>query len=229
MEGYARLIKYLPNFAMIDDTMLTTDVDALENPLLMLAYDGPVRIKSRISKAQFHRLLLRNSEVKLERDKSGIIIISPPMTLKSAYNEGEAFFYLKLWSKTNKSGKAYSPSAAFDLPDGSTHKADGAWISNRQLQKLSPEQQDSIPELAPDFVMEVRSKTDSLNQLKKKMTEVWMANGVRLAWLIDPYSQKAWVYRPGAPVEEFTDFSGTLIGADVLPGFVLNLADLIQE
>lgn len=214
---------------MFDDQNLATETVSIENPLLMLAHNGPVRFKSRMPKAQFHRFLLRNSDVKIERDKHGFITISPPMTLKSAENEGNAFGYLWYWSKSNKLGKAFSPSAAFDLPDGSTHKADGAWISARQLSRLSPEEQDSIPSIVPDFVLEMRSKTDSLAQLKKKMTEVWMDNGVRLAWLIDPRSQKAWVYRSGMPVEELRGAEATLSGEDVLPGFTLALSDLLED
>lgn len=209
-------------------TDLATETLPLENPLLMLAHDAPVRIRARLTKARFHRLLLRNSEVKMERDKHGVIIIYPPMTLKSAENEGNAFGYLWYWSTSIKLGKAYSASAAFDLPDGSTHKADGAWISKQKLDRLTPEEQESIAPIVPDFVMEVRSKTDSIVQLKKKMTEVWMANGVQLAWLIDPYSRKAWVYRAGVPVEEIPDFGRALSGGDVLPGFTLTLSDLLQ-
>jgi len=214
---------------MFDDQNLATETVSLENPLLALAGSGPIRFKSQMPKEQFHRILLRNSDVKIERDKHGFITISPPMTLKSAYNEGEAFFFLKLWSKSNKLGKAFSPSAAFDLPDGSTHKADGAWISTRQLDRLSPEEQDSIPRIVPDFVLEVRSKTDSLIQLKKKMAEVWLDNGVRLAWLIDPRNQKVWVYRPGMPVEELRGAEVALSGEDVLPGFTLRLSDLLED
>lgn len=214
---------------MFDDQNLATEAETYENPLLTLTQNGPVRFKSRMTKAQFHRFLLRNADIKIERDKHGFIFISPNMTLKSAFNEGEAFFFLKYWSKTNKLGKAFSPSAAFDLPDGSTHKADGAWISNEKLQRLSPEEQDSIPLLVPDFVLEMRSKSDSLAQLKKKMTEVWMDNGVRLAWLIDPRSQKAWIYRAGSPVpEEVPNFEAVLSGEEVLPGFALALKNLLE-
>ncbi len=117
-------------------------------------------------------------------------------------------------------------SAAFDLPDGSTHKADGAWISNQKLRRLSPKEEDSIALIVPDFVLEVRSKTDSLAQWKKKMSDVWMANGVRLAWLIDPRGKKAWIYRAGAPVEEVSNFTAVPSGEDVLPGFSFALAEL---
>ncbi|MEQ1746791.1 MAG: Uma2 family endonuclease [Saprospiraceae bacterium] len=214
---------------MFDDQNLASETVLLENPLLTLAQDRPLRFKSQMGKERFHRFILRNSDVRIERDKHGFIIISPPMTLKSAENEGNAFGFLWYWSKTNKLGKAFSPSASFDLPDGSMYKADGAWISNKKLDRLSPDEQDSIALIVPDFVLEVRSKSDSLAQLKKKMTEAWMANGVRLAWLIDPRNRKAWVYRAGAPVEEVPDFSASLSGEDVLPGFSLALSELLEH
>lgn len=196
------------------------------SPLMLLARNGPVLIRSKIPKPQFHQFLLHHEELKIERDKHGVIIIHPPMTLKSAYYEGEAFFALKQWSKSNKLGRAFSPSAAFDLPDGSTYKADGAWISMKRLKQLTPEQADGISFLVPEFVMEVRSKSDTVAKLKKKMTDVWMANGVQLAWLIDPRSQKAWIYRPGAPAEEISNFDAALSGEPLLPGFELDLRDL---
>ena len=212
---------------MFDDKQLAIKSGkALANPLMMLARNGPVLIKSKIPKAQFHQFLLYHEELKIERDKHGVITIHSPTTLKSAYQEGEAFGALKQWSKTNKLGRAFSPSAAFDLPDGSTYKADGAWISMKQLKTLTPEQQDGISFLVPEFVMEVRSKSDTLAKLKKKMTEGWMANGVQLAWLIDPRSQKAWVYRAGLSVEEVPNFDATLSGEPLLPGFELDLRDL---
>jgi Uma2 family endonuclease len=58
------------------------------------------------------------------------------------------------------------------------------------------------------------------------MADAWMANGVQLAWLIDPRSQKAWIYRAGAPVEEVPDFETTLSGEPLLPGFELDLREL---
>lgn len=153
---------------MLDNQNLATEAVSLGNPLLALVRSGLIRFKSPMGKEAFHRFLLRNSDVKIERDKYGFIIVSPPSTLKTAEAEGTILGHLWCWSKSDKSGKVFSPSAAFDLPDGSTHKADGAWISNKKLNQLTPEEQDSIPLLVPDFVLEVRSKSDSLAQLKKK-------------------------------------------------------------
>lgn len=198
-----------------------------ETPLGMLVKNGPVSIRSRMTREQFHRFLLRNGDFKIERDKHGMITIYPPMTYDSSISEGEAFFALKLWSKQHpKLGKVLSPSGAFDLPDGSTCKADGAWVSMEKHNCLTEEERKHIAAIVPDFVLEVRSQTDSIGKLKRKMEDTWIANGVRLAWLIDPLREKAWVYRADGSVEAVKDFSVTLDGEDVLPGFRFNLSDL---
>ena len=149
---------------------LTVDVEeevlSTQNPLIALARGGPVTFRSEMTREQFHQFVLHNEEVKIERDKFGFITIYPPMTLNSGYYEGEAFGILRDWSKKNKTGRAFSPSTSFDLPDGSTHKADGAWISMEKLSRLSEVERDSIALIVPDFVMEVRSKTDRTAKLK---------------------------------------------------------------
>ena len=198
-----------------------------ENPLAVLVERGPAKLKSNMTREQFHYFLLRNGDFKIERDKHGLITIHPPMTYNSSINEGEAFFALKLWSKKNPLlGVVLSPSAAFDLPDGSTSKADGAWVSMEKHKRMSEEERKHIAAVVPDFVLEVRSQTDRLSKLKKKMEDTWIANGVRLAWLIDPIKEKVWIYRPDGSKEEVNGFAGSLSGEDVLPGFVFDLSEM---
>lgn len=199
----------------------------MENPLLQLVQDGPLVIRSRMPADEFDRFVLQNSDLRIERDKFGTITIHPPMTYNSAKNESRAFFFLQMWGHFNPQlGDILSPSASFNLPDGSQCKADGAFVPVLKAALLSSDELDGIPHLVPDFVMEMRSKTDRLSTLKKKMEEVWMANGVRLAWLLDPQNQKAWVYRSDGSVEEIPDFDQKLSGEDVLPGFELDLQNL---
>ncbi|MBK9013044.1 MAG: Uma2 family endonuclease [Saprospiraceae bacterium] len=92
--------------------------------------------------------------------------------------------------------------------------------------QLSEDERKRIPAIVPDFIMEVRSQTDSLAKLKRKMADVWMENGVEVACLIDPIREKAWVYRQGGVMEEYANFDATLVVGDLMPGFELDLKDL---
>lgn len=196
-------------------------------PFHFLARDEPMVFKSRASREQFHKFVLSMPDLRIERDHQGTVTIYPPMTFDSGYIEGEVFGMLRDWSKTNKLGRAFSPSTSFDMPDGAEYKADGAWVSMEKINAMTPEERKHIAAVVPDFVMEVRSETDRINRLKKKMVEGWMANGVQLAWLIDPIKQRAWVYRLGqAAPQEFSNFEAVLSGEAVLPGFELKLNDL---
>lgn len=197
-------------------------------PFHFLVRDKPLMFKSHISREQFHGFVLSLPDLRIERDNLGTVTIHPSMTLDSAQMEGEVFRRLANWAYEHKNlGIAYSPSASFDMPDGAEYKADGAWVSMEKINALTPQERKHIATVVPDFVVGVRSETDRIARLKKKMVEGWMANGVRLAWLIDPIKQRAWVYRLSqATPQEFANFETTLSGEDVLPGFELRLKDL---
>jgi len=99
-------------------------------------------------------------------------------------------------------------------------------MSDATLGLLSPKDiEESFIPAAPDFVAEIRSGSDNLEKLKTKMKDSWIANGVRLAWLIDPYEETAWVYRADGTVEKVEGFDKQLLGEDVMPGFELDLAE----
>ncbi len=91
----------------------------------------------------------------------------------------------------------------------------------------TPNDEETFVLIVPDFVGEIRSSTDRLKILQRKMTDSWIANGVRLAWLIDPCDEKVYIYRAGRKVEEITGFDGKILsGEDVLPGFELPLEEM---
>jgi hypothetical protein len=75
--------------------------------------------------------------------------------------------------------------------------------------------------LCPDFVIEVRSQTDRWRTLREKMRE-WIDNGAQLAWLIDPESRTAEIYRQNGSVEVLTN-PESLHGEGPLEGFTLDL------
>jgi Uma2 family endonuclease len=102
---------------------------------------------------------------------------------------------------------------------------DTAWIKKERWEALTLESQEKFAPICPDFIVELRSKSDSLVQLKNKM-EKWVANGCELAWLIDPLENKAYVYKPKSEVQEIIGFDTKLNGEDLLPGFELDLTRL---
>jgi Uma2 family endonuclease len=78
--------------------------------------------------------------------------------------------------------------------------------------------------LCPDFVIELRSSSDSLRKIQGKMEE-YLENGARLGWLIDAEEHQVFVYRPEQPIENL-ETPTSISGDPVLPGFTLNLQEI---
>lgn len=113
----------------------------------------------------------------------------------------------------------------FTLPNGADRSPDASWVKKERWDALTPEQKESFAPLYPDFVVELRSKTDSLKKLQEKMQE-YIDNGAKLGWLIDRQNRRVEIYRPDRKVEILQN-PATLSGEDVLPGFVLDLAEIM--
>lgn len=177
----------------------------------------------KMTDEEFYAFCLENADLKIEQDKFGNITVMPPVSPESASSELEVGTDLTNWNRQTKLGKTFSSSAMFTLPDGSKRMSDASWISNERYHRLSKKERQSFARIAPDFVIEVRSPSDSLEELKEKMTGAWIANGVRLAWLLDPASHTAWVYRADGSIETVSGLDQKLSGEEVLPGFELGL------
>ncbi len=111
---------------------------------------------------------------------------------------------LRNWSRQDGRGRAFGPSSGVKLPDGSVRAADAAWISWPRWNALSPSEQEGYAPICPEFVIEVRSKSDRLAPLQQKMDQ-WIANGAQLAWLIDPMERAITIYRPDNSPEYLTN------------------------
>jgi len=170
---------------------------------------------------EFLHFCMVNKHMRIERDKDRNIIIMAPLTGNSSHRDGEAYFYVKLWTNQN-TGRAFNSSAGYTLPNGAVRSPDASWIHPEKWATLTPEDKEKFLPIVPDFIIEVRSKTDSLKRLKTKMEE-WMESGVRLAWLINPQDKNAIIYRKNRTIEIIEGFDKTLYGEDVLPKFELNL------
>jgi len=104
---------------------------------------------------------------------------------------------------------------------------DASWISADRWNALRPEERKKFVPLAPDFLIELLSESDELAFAQIKMQE-WMENGVRLAWLLDPFQKMSYIYRQNRELEIISGM-GTLKGEDVLLDFELNLGGIYGE
>lgn len=190
--------------------------------------EGPFELKfsRRLTEQELRAFSAQNRHFRIEEDKNGTLIIMPPVDFNGGAAESTVHGLLYLWWISYQKGKTFSPSTGFKLPDGSTRSSDGSWVSKERLDTVKPGDRKKFAQLVPDFVVEIRSSSDRLGLLKKKMTDTWIKNGVRLAWLIDPVSEKAYIYRQDGSVEIINSFDAILNGEAVCPGFGLDLRAL---
>jgi Uma2 family endonuclease len=175
----------------------------------------------------FAELAAENRDLRLERSSRGCLVVMSPVNSDGSNLNFLLTIRFGLWvvSLGQGLGKGYDSSGGFTLPDGSILSADLAWVYRDRLDAVPPERRRPFAHVCPDFVVELRSDSDRRGELRRKM-ETWLANGVRLGWLIDPLKGEVDLYRPGRPVETLTR-PATLSGEDVIPGFVLDLTDIL--
>lgn len=175
----------------------------------------------RLSHEQFKQLVAANPDAFLELTKAGELVVMSPTGGETGERNDEISFQLRAWNKQTQLGKTFNSSTGFALPNGATRSPDASWVSLSRWNALSSNERQSFPPLCPDFVIELRSPSDSLKDLRDKMQE-YIDNGASLGWLLDPISKVVEIYRPGQPVEVLTNPT-QLSGENVLPGFVLDL------
>ncbi|WP_375493160.1 Uma2 family endonuclease [uncultured Nostoc sp.] len=174
---------------------------------------------------QFFQLCQNNRDLRLERTAEGELIIMPPTGWESGNRNSRLTQRLGNWTDADGRGLAFDSSTGFKLPNGANRSPDASWVSRERLEALNPDPAKFLP-LAPDFAVELRSASDSLKTVQQKMQE-YIENGVRLGWLIDPQNQQVEIYRPGQEVEVLQSPT-SLSGEDVLPGFVLDITQILS-
>ncbi len=174
----------------------------------------------------FYQLCRANPDVKFERSAQGELVIMSPTGGESGRRNADITIDLGLWNRQTQLGYTFDSSTCFKLPNGAERSPDAAWVERSRWESLSPEQREKFPPIAPDFVIELRSASDSLPPLQAKMQE-YQANGVRLGWLINPQDQQVEIYRQSSP-GQVLKAPQQLSGESVLPGFTLNLARVLS-
>lgn len=198
----------------------TTSTAAEREPLVI--HFSPVLKK--MSEQEFYEFCQLNPDLSLELTSEGDLIIMPPTGGKTGKRNFKLNLRLGTWVEKDATGQAFDSSTVFALPNGAKRSPDFAWVSNSRWDALTEEEQERFPPLCPDFVVELRSRTDTLKNLRQKMEE-YMANGAQLGWLIDPQERRVYVYRPGAAAEELDD-PRSISGEPVLRGMELELQEI---
>lgn len=180
----------------------------------------------RYTDDELFELCSANPDLRIERNANHeLIFISPTGFVTSTYNS-ELVMVLGTWNKKLKNGRVSDSNGGYILPNGAMRVPDVAWISREKLSHIAKERQKKFLPACPEFIIELRSETDQLKELKVKMKE-WIENGTQLGWLIDPKKKQTHVYRPNSEVKTF-NFSVNLSGEDVLKGLTVNLNELFE-
>lgn len=175
----------------------------------------------RLTHEQFEQIARDNPDIRVELTANGELELMPPTGGNTGRRNSHLTTELTLWNRRTQQGEVFDSSTTFRLPNGAERSPDVAWVAADRWNALTPQEQDSFPPLCPDFVIELRSKTDSLKKLQAKMAE-YRQNGCRLGWLINVQDQQVELYRPNAEVQRLVA-PAMLSGEDVLPGLQLDL------
>ena len=184
------------------------------------------RVLEQMDDDEFFHFCQENPNLKFERDSKGQIIIMSPTAILSGSRNSEIITQLCMWNKKHKLGIAVDSDTGFYLKNTAMRNPDAAWISNGQFSKLRKKEiRQSFAYLCPDFIVELKSYSDSIEPLKLKMKE-WMENGCRLGWLIDVEAEMVYIYEQAKPEKIHQGFDKPLSGEPVLPGFEFVLSEL---
>lgn len=177
----------------------------------------------RMTEDEFFAFCQANPELKFERRADGTITHMALTGGDTGRRNSELVADLTIWNRQARLGYVFDSSTGFRLPNGAVRSPDAAWVSTAAWEALTDAQRRKFPPLCPEFVVELLSASDSPEDMAEKVQE-YIANGCRLAWLLDPKNGIARIFRANGSVSAPIGFDETLSGEDVLPGFGFQLS-----
>ena len=173
-----------------------------------------------LTEEQFLALCQKFPDAFLEYTADGTVIVMPPTDPESSARVAYVTQKLGEWAERQGSGIVIGPDGGFFFRRGSRRSPDAAWFDKARWEAA---RQPGVffPVFAPEFVIEVRSRSDRLRTLREKMEE-YIANGVLLAWLIDRFEKSVIIYRPQREPETLAN-PREVRGEGPVEGFVLSL------
>ena len=174
---------------------------------------------------EIRALSARNPGYQFERTAGGELVVTPTGA-RSGQHEAELIIQLGNWAKADGMGLVFSSQTGFRLPDGSLLVPDASWVRRERWDALTAQEQEDFAPLCPDAVFEVASQSDALSHLRRKMRD-YLANGARVAVLIDPKRRAIEIHTAGRDPAVLEDIRSVALGP-VLPGFVLDLKQIFD-
>ena len=185
----------------------------------------PERLR-QMSEDEFFEFCVLNRDLRIERTAEGDIVIMPPAGGETGRSNLNIVRRLGNWAEVDGTGIGFDSSTGFTLPNKAVYAPDVSWILKTRWKTLPQSDREGFPHICPDFVIELKSPSDSVSFLEAKMEE-YIANGVRLGWLIVPRRRWVYVYRPNRAVVMLEGISS--VSADPeLPGFTLELGEIFD-
>jgi Uma2 family endonuclease len=199
---------------------MTTLLIQTENTPLTVNFPAIVKM----TQAQFAEFCQANQELRIERTAQGEVIVMPPAFSDTGNRNFNIAVQLGVWADQNGTGTGFDSSAGFTLPNGATRSPDASWIRLERWNALTASEKASFAPICPDFVIELRSASDTLISLQTKMQE-YIDNGASVGWLIDRKNRQVYIYRPDLP-PEVLEQPELVTGDPELPGFELKMAKI---
>ena len=184
-----------------------------------------LKLKIDLTDKQYFQLCQNNRDFRFEMTALGELLIMPPTGGETGRRNVKITTQLDNWNTKENLGEVFDSSTGFILPNGAKRSPDASWVKSERWNALTSEQKEKFPPICPDFVVELRSASDSLTELQEKMKE-YIQNGASLGWLIDRKNKQVEIYRPDRDVEVVKN-PINLSGEDILPGFVLDLIAIL--
>ncbi len=197
--------------------MMTLDMSSLAVPVML-------RPAVALTDEELIRFSETNKPYRFERNRHGEIVMMSPVGGIGGTHESFVGASLYQWNESAGTGVVFMANTGFNLPDGSCLSPDASWLSLARWNALTPKEQAGFPPLCPEFLIEVRSQSDSRRMLEAKM-QLWLDNGAQLAWLVDPIESNVTIYRPGE-AEETLERPDSVVASRPVEGFVLQTARL---
>ena len=173
---------------------------------------------------QLLRLSADNDALRFELTAKGELVIMPPAASLTGWQGARLLQRLANWAEQEGTGMVFNSSAGFRLPNGAVRAPDASWLLRLRWDALSEDEREKFAHICSDFVIVLRSPSDTLSQVQAKMAE-YIENGARLGWLVDPQQRRVYVYTPDQPVS-CLDEPGVISGDPVLHGFRLDLREI---